>query len=281
MIKIARYIYQKAITSYRITKLRIKEAGLDENGDPYVTLQDEFTFSGPKTALKEKKFYDLFLSRKVKAKLPFDCYQVAMDIVIRYVEGNLKWGGPHKEAYYKIKTNDVVAEMGAFRGYYTLYLSKKVGENGRIIAIEPIPSNIQYLKKNIEINDIKNVTIIEKGVWNANDTKTFQRKATDYQSGSIDISYENEASLSVEVNTLDTILTRCNTKRVDLMLIQLNGAEYEALEGLKSFMPLNFAIAARYDKNDRRISSEIVQLLIKRGYNVKTLQEKFVYACLN
>ncbi|WP_420318302.1 FkbM family methyltransferase [Ekhidna sp.] len=281
MTKILRYLYQKFVVTRRISELQIKEAGLDSDGHAFVTLKDGMTFYGPKPAGKEKKFYSTILSKSVKNQLPFHCYQVAIDIVIRFYEGNLKWGGPAKEAFYHVKEGNVIAEMGAFRGYYTLYLSKKVGPDGHIIAIEPIPDNIEYLRKNIAINEIENVTIVPKGVWNENDQKTFQRKTTDYQSGSIDIVYQDQEALVIEVNTLDKILSDQKVNEVDFMLIQLNGAEFEALEGLSKSKPKNLAIASRYNKNQRNIAREIQELLMQRGYAINILNEKFIYAQLN
>ncbi|SNT36088.1 methyltransferase, FkbM family [Ekhidna lutea] len=281
MFKIIRYVYQKFATCSKIKQLKILEAGVDKEGDPFIKLENGRIFFGPESTSKERKFYKLFLSSGTRKKLPFQCFQIALDIVIRYMEGNLKWGGPAKEAFYNVKEGDVIAEMGAFRGYYTLYLADKVGTSGKIVAIEPIPSNLKYLEKNIAANKLENVIVVPKGVWNENDHKTFQRKSTDFQSGSIDISYNNSEALSIEVNTLDQILQDTNVDQVDFMLIQLNGAEYEALEGLSKFEPKHLAIAARYDKEERNIAQEIRLLLEARDYTTKTLNRKFVYAQLN
>lgn len=278
MIKISAYLYKKFITASRIKTLSIEAAGMDNDDFPFVKLSGGMYFYGPKPSTKERKFYRLFLSQKTKKMLPFESFQIAMDIVVRYTEGNLKWGGPAKEAHYKVKKGDTIAEMGAFRGYYTLYLSQKVGPKGKIIAIEPIPENVMYLKKNIEANKIDNVEIIAKGVWNTNEAMVFNRKPTDFQSGSIDINYSGQTEKQIEVNTLDTILSECKIDQVDFMLIQLNGAEFEALKGLKKVKPKNLSIAARYDKDDRNIAGEIVDLLIQRGYKTSILQKKFIYA---
>lgn len=280
MIKIIIYLCQKIITTYRIRHLKVNETGVDNDGHAYIKLENGMTFFGPQPPRKEKKFYSL-LPSGIKARLPFQCFQVAADIVIRYEEGNLKWGGPAKETFYKVKEGDVIAEMGAFRGYYTLYLAEKAGNSGKVIAIEPIPSNLVFLKKNVEANKLNQVTIVPKGVWNENDMKAFQRRPTDYQSGSIDISYNESENEMIEVNTLDKILSDSKTSDVDFMLIQLNGAEYEALEGLKEINPKHLAIAARYDKDGRKIAREIEDFLKQKEYSTKTLQKKFVYAHLN
>lgn len=52
----------------------------------------------------------------------------------------------------EIKKGDIVLEIGANIGYYTLIFAKLVGEKGKVFAFEPDPTNFALLKKNIEIN---------------------------------------------------------------------------------------------------------------------------------
>ena len=57
----------------------------------------------------------------------------------------------------KPKKNDIVIDVGANTGYYSLRLSSLVGENGKVIAIEPDPQTFNSLTKNCELNNISNV----------------------------------------------------------------------------------------------------------------------------
>ena len=46
-----------------------------------------------------------------------------------------------------VKKGDVILDIGASIGWYACKISDLVGENGKIIAIEPDPKNFHYLKK--------------------------------------------------------------------------------------------------------------------------------------
>ena len=59
----------------------------------------------------------------------------------------------------EISKNDVVVDIGANIGYYTLIFAKLVGENGKVFAFEPDPSNFALLKKNVELNGFRNVVL--------------------------------------------------------------------------------------------------------------------------
>lgn len=271
------YIFHRLRLILKINKLHIEEAGVDEDGMAFIKLIDGPFFFGTLSNKKLKKYYNL-LNRKNKKKLPFECFLLANDIIIRYLEGGLKLGGPRKELLHEIKPGEYVAEMGSYLGHYTLYLSNKVGSKGKVIAIEPMPDNLKILKKNIKKNNLKNVIIVGKGVWHETGTMVFQRKPDDFQSGSIDLKYSDKNSFTVDVDSLDNIISSINIDHVDVMMIQLNGVEKQALMGLNSYFPKYFAIAARYSKPDENNAVEISNILKARNYKVKIVNRNFVFA---
>ena len=69
----------------------------------------------------------------------------------------------------QIKDGDVVIDAGANIGMFVLQASKAVGEKGKVIAIEPDSTNLQYLKENIVYNNIKNVEILERALYRSDD----------------------------------------------------------------------------------------------------------------
>ncbi len=63
-----------------------------------------------------------------------------------------------------IKGGDIVFDVGAHVGFYSLLFSQLVGKTGRVFAFEPLARNIQFLKKHIELNNISNVEVRECAV---------------------------------------------------------------------------------------------------------------------
>lgn len=66
----------------------------------------------------------------------------------------------------EIKEGDIVVDVGASIGYYTLIFARLVGENGKVFAFEPKPERFELLKKNVEINGYHNVVLEQKAVLN-------------------------------------------------------------------------------------------------------------------
>lgn len=56
-----------------------------------------------------------------------------------------------------IRKNDVVLDVRANIGYYVLVESQLTGNCGKVFAVEPVINNFKLLKKNVKLNNLKNV----------------------------------------------------------------------------------------------------------------------------
>src|ERR1700683_695223 len=70
---------------------------------------------------------------------------------------------PHLQRAIKdyVSAGDTVYDIGANIGYVSLSLAKRVGPNGRVIAFEPVPRNVDLLRKSIEVNSLKNIKLLD------------------------------------------------------------------------------------------------------------------------
>jgi FkbM family methyltransferase len=73
-----------------------------------------------------------------------------------------------------LSEGDVVLDVGAHVGYYTLLSSVLVGHSGEVFAFEPNPQNVFFLKKHVEINGCHNVSVIEAAVGEESSTSFFE-----------------------------------------------------------------------------------------------------------
>ncbi len=68
---------------------------------------------------------------------------------------------PYVRRVLALNKGDVFIDVGAHIGYYTLYASRKVGDGGSVIAIEPDERNLTVLYKNIKAAEANNVRVLE------------------------------------------------------------------------------------------------------------------------
>lgn len=115
-----------------------------------------------------------------------------------------------------------VVDIGANIGYYCLLFFKGIGENGKVVAIEPSPENLRELRLNVERNNLNGkVDIIASAVGDQTDVVGLQ---SGLNSG---ITTDAEAPYRVPVDTLDNIVR----ETVDLVKMDIEGYEALALKG--------------------------------------------------
>jgi ubiquinone/menaquinone biosynthesis C-methylase UbiE len=72
-----------------------------------------------------------------------------------------EWQKPEKTVdYLTIKNGDIVADIGAGSGYFTVIFSKKVGDKGKVYAVDIEKGMIDYIKKRAKKEDLKNIKTI-------------------------------------------------------------------------------------------------------------------------
>ncbi len=264
----------------RVAALPIADAGVDDEGDPWIRLEDGLKLFGYRPSGRYTSAYRR-LDARARARLPEGSLQVAVDYVVRFEGGSLRRGGPAKQQHYRVKAGDTAVEMGAYFGIYALRLAREVGDAGRVVAIEPNPDNVRLLRKNRDANGAEHLTVVAKGVWREKGTLNFTVDGDDRQSGSLHLTGDRRRGGDVEVDSLDNILADAGVDAVDFMVIQLNGAELDALRGLTAVRPAHLAIAARYPLQDGRNAAHVIAAMLeRRRYETTIVEDAFVFASL-
>jgi len=125
-----------------------------------------------------------------------------------------------------IKPGYVVYDIGANVGFYTLLSSLLVGRNGNVIAFEPVPRNLIYLKKHIEMNSCSNVMILPYAVSD-NAGKAFFDCTNNPSMGHL----SEKGDIEVETVVLDQLIASKQMPAPDLIKIDVEGGEYNVLKG--------------------------------------------------
>jgi len=142
--------------------------------------------------------------------------------------------GEHLENMKRtLKPGDTFVDAGANIGQYSLFASYCVGEKGKVISFEPVKNIFNQFNDSVEINNIKNIDLYNKGCGDENKKMVINKKDGDMGGSSIiELGFGSKKTTElVEVIVLDDILI--NENRVDFIKIDVEGFEYEVLLGLK------------------------------------------------
>jgi len=130
-------------------------------------------------------------------------------------------------------------DIGANLGTYSLFAATKVGKQGRVISIEPSSREFERLKANCSLNGLGNVTLLKMGVSDRS-TSDALKVAKDDHAGHNTLgsfvyphSTKLECEETIKLETIDSILESLNLHHVDLIKIDIEGAEEKAFHGAK------------------------------------------------
>jgi FkbM family methyltransferase len=127
----------------------------------------------------------------------------------------------------------VFVDAGANFGIYTLLASKIVGETGRVISFEPSSRVFPVLRRNIALNGFKNVSAFQVALTDGpGKARLYYHSAVGCDSLGKDASFERDAyAEEIETGSLDDVLKDNSVGRVDVIKLDVQGAEELALRG--------------------------------------------------
>ena len=125
-----------------------------------------------------------------------------------------------------IRENDVVFDVGAHIGYYTVLFSSKVGPTGKVFAFEPRQINLFLLKKHLRTNRCHNVEILETCLGDEIGQVNFN---TNIGTGTGHVS--PRGNVSVPMTTMDELVFNGTLPKPDLTKIDVEGSEMRVFQG--------------------------------------------------
>jgi FkbM family methyltransferase len=169
-------------------------------------------------------------------------------------------------------------DIGAHAGYHTIWLAKRCGPSGRVHAFEPVPQNVECLMKTLRLNRLRNVQVHELAVSNREGMSeltmdgVFDGFACLRQGGrgQRERRTGNSQVLVVHTIDLDTFCSRFGITQVDLIKMDIEGAEVLALQGMMRTLGRDRPILIMELWGTEHLA-EAPRLLRCLGYEIQTL----------
>jgi len=128
---------------------------------------------------------------------------------------------------FEIGSHDTVVDIGAHIGTFTITSARSARE-GIVYAFEPVEANYQLLLRNIELNKLKNVVPTKMAV--AKDTGKREMFVQEDATTGHSFHYRcNRNPVVVDTTSLEDFVDRMGIKKIDLLKMDCEGAEYDIL----------------------------------------------------
>jgi FkbM family methyltransferase len=199
------------------------------------------------------KFYSR-ITRKVNNFLIHDMYRSMVD----HEEDILEQFSP--------RIGDIVIDVGAAFGFYTILASKMVGQQGRVVAIEPQPDSYKMLNKNIKLNKLVNIVTLNYAVTSK---KTRLKLFSTYSIIEERAGKSPESYIEVSADTLDNLLRSVGIVKVNWIKIDVEGAEYEVLKGAKEILSASKDISILVEVHGKDTYGPTTEFLRSNNFNIE------------
>jgi FkbM family methyltransferase len=177
------------------------------------------------------------------------------------------------ERYFQIDRGDTVLDVGACVGDTTVPVAIKTGEDGFVVAVEPEPRNVRYLRVNTAV--FNNAKIVEKAAWKSKGTVKFNINKSITGHSVIDHSDEY---VEVQVGTLDNIVKHCKRK-VDFAKVDVQGAELQVFEGDPELLETTKKLVVEtHYFGEKGTAKRVNEFLMAKGYETRTTPDRVVHA---
>lgn len=177
-----------------------------------------------------------------------------------------------------IKRENIVFDIGANIGYFTVLAGKLVGPGGKVIAFEPNPYLYRFLSDNVSLNCLHDrVTLNQKAVYSSSAKINFYMALKFMGNSSINCHdreyfkrFEDEIKeITVEAEPLDIYLKSFD--HIDLVKMDIEGGEYQAFLGMKGLMEQKVVKTVVFELNKMMLKDDREPFI----QNLKQMETKF------
>lgn len=174
--------------------------------------------------------------------------------------------------YLKFEPGDVVLDIGANIGWYSMLLGQQVPEGVDIFAFEPDPLNFELLQHNLALNQMTRVTAIKKALAEEEGIKHLYRHASSNLGRHSLLQLQDGESIEVNTTSLDCFwdMQGLGSRMPRFIKIDIEGYELLALRGARKILERCPALLCEFSPDYMRRGgidpADLVTLLTGHGF---------------
>jgi len=155
-----------------------------------------------------------------------------------------------------LKEGDVFIDVGANIGFLSLVAAEKVGKTGEVHAFEPVPSTLEILTKNKNINIYDQLSIYPHALGNET-AKRFIYSENENRGGASLVNHISDEGIEIDIKRLDDLEF---SKPITVIKIDVEGFEFEVLKGAENIILENkpkLIIEYSVDRTNTSVAGEM------------------------
>ena len=156
--------------------------------------------------------------------------ELGTDFVARSILYDHRWEPEETELLRPVTpSGGTFIGVGANIGYFSLLASRWVGPSGQVFALEPVSATHSRLRRNIALNSIANITPVQVGASSVPGTAIIALEDDAGHSHLVSADGDQGRQETIALTTVDAFVASKRLTRVDVMKIDVEGADFEVI----------------------------------------------------
>ena len=168
-----------------------------------------------------------------------------------------------------LKPGMTFVDVGSNKGDFSLIAARVMNDDGRVLAFEPMPENCHWIRKSIELNGYRSIRLFELALSDEEGRALlYLGKWSGWHSL---LPKEGRETIEVPTRTLDAVLAESGDAQVDVLKIDVEGAELPVLRGAERTLADARLSAILIDVHpDRGIDpADVCAVLARHGFSFR------------
>jgi FkbM family methyltransferase len=173
-----------------------------------------------------------------------------------------------------LKPGMTFVDVGANKGDFTLLAAKMMGDRGRIIAFEPVPDNLHWLRKSIALNGYRSIEVVEIALSDSAGRALIHLGPFSGWHSLLDTEGGTGETIEVETQTLDAFLEERGAS-ADVIKIDVEGAELQVLKGAERTLAAGRPLTVFVECHPHRgvDTAEVWDVFARHGFSFRDPKE--------
>jgi len=179
--------------------------------------------------------------------------------------------------YFEVEDDYIVFDIGANIGAFSM-LAAHYAKNGMVYSFEPEKESFGLLKENVDLNNFKNIELINKAVSNKTGISNFYISNTNAGGHSL---YSSRADKKITIPTIsfEEFIEKNKIKKIDFLKMDCEGCEYDILYNCsnETFKKIKYISMETHKIEGKSKAIEMAEFLRMKGFMV-IREDEFIYA---
>ncbi len=192
----------------------------------------------------------------------------------RTEEQLLEWFEPSVKAEVLSFTRGDFLDVGANIGVYAISAAARLGNRGKVVAIEPHPSVSLLLKRTAKENNLTNIEILQAAAWSSEgEVVLYEHVFGGEPLGHSVVRQVSGSSITVPAVTVDQVVDSEDLDELALVKIDVEGAELEIFRGMRRTLQRFRSLTIIFESLNRENLAACTDLLREYGFSVQRLPD--------